>query len=166
MMKDKKCNFLTFYCFFSRNVRQTWITSVRHGTPKWISSPQNGPFWKCWTLYFSGLQSGPFHVQPMSHTTQSLLAQQFYNLLQKVMNQKNTNMKGNLLRGIDNCSGIWYKGLRLPWTTSFSDNFSFISTSEKQTILRSILAVYGFHSENNFWECNFEPLCCLIKMCY
>merc|ERR1712008_79801 len=29
----------------------------------------------------------------MSHTTQSLLAQQFYNPLQKVMNQKNSNMK-------------------------------------------------------------------------
>ena len=100
-------NFLTFNCFvFSRNVRQTWITSVRHGTPKWISCPQNGPSWKCWTLYFCGLQSGPFHVQPMSHTTQSLLAQQFYNPLQKVMNQKNTNMKGNLFRGIDNCSEI------------------------------------------------------------
>ena len=28
------------------------------------------------------------------------------------------------LWGIDNCSSAWYKGLRVPWTTSFSNNFS------------------------------------------
>ena len=28
------------------------------------------------------------------------------------------------LWGIDNCSGAWYKGLRVPWKTSFSNNFS------------------------------------------
>ena len=118
-MNDKNFIFNILLFCFSRNVRQTWITSVRHGTPKWISSPQNGLFWKCWTSYFSGLQSGPFHVQPMSHTTQSLLAQQFYNPLQKVMNQKNSNMKGNLLRGIDNCSGNWFKGLMPCLSTGF-----------------------------------------------
>ena len=26
--------------------------------------------------------------------------------------------------GIDNCSGVWFKGLRAPWTTSFNNNFS------------------------------------------
>ena len=34
---------------------------------------------------------------------------------------------GNLLRGINNCSGLWYKGLRVPWTISFKVDFFFTS---------------------------------------
>ena len=40
--------------------------------------------------------------------------------------------EGNLSRGIDNCSVTWYKGLRVPWTASFSNNF-YLFQLEKTT---------------------------------
>ena len=31
--------------------------------------------------------------------------------------------QGNLLKGIDNCLGAWYKGIGTLWTTSYSNIF-------------------------------------------
>ena len=56
---------------------------------------------------------------------------------------------GNLIkRGIDNYSGAWYKGLRVLWTTSFSNFFLYFNLKKDQIML----AIFGFHSENIFWR--------------
>ena len=44
--------------------------------------------------------------------------------------------KGNLFRGIDICSGAALKGVRPPWTTSFSDKFSLFQCSQVNLIYK------------------------------
>jgi hypothetical protein len=51
--------------------------------------------------------------------------------------------------GIDNCSGAWYSGLRVIWTTSSINKFSLFQPFQ---LFQTMLAIYGFHSENNFWK--------------
>jgi hypothetical protein len=44
------------------------------------------------------------------------------------------NDEGNLSRGIDNCSGAWYKGVRVSCTSRFSNNFSLSQLEKKSAI--------------------------------
>ena len=54
-------------------------------------------------------------------------------------------IQGNLLKGIDNCSCRAHKTVRLiNLEARFSDNFYNFQ------LLQTTLAIYGFHSENNF----------------
>ena len=56
---------------------------------------------------------------------------------------------------------IEIQGIRVPWTTASSNNFSLFK------LLQTILGMYGFHSENDFCRnCNFEPFCYFLKVCY
>ena len=63
--------------------------------------------------------------------------------------------KGDLLRGFDNCSGAWYKGLKVLWTTSFSNNFLYFDLNRNPIFtndLANYLCMYGFYSESTFWK--------------
>ena len=49
----------------------------------------------------------------------------------------------DLSRGIDNCSGAWYKGLRVLWTTSFSNNVSWLQIEKRtKTFCKKVRHMY------------------------
>ena len=52
----------------------------------------------------------------------------------------------NLLRGIDIWSSAAYKAQKSPFDNSFSNSFSLVQ------LLQTMLTIYGFHSENDFWK--------------
>ena len=62
-----------------------------------------------------------------------------------------------ILRGIGNCLGVWYNGLRVPWKRS--NNFSLFQLEKTQFLQKKcLLTIYGFHSENIFWEKDIKKL--------
>ena len=59
--------------------------------------------------------------------------------------------QGNLLKGIDNCLGAWYKGIGTLWTTSYSNIFFLfqLEKTNKKTFAVHILLPL---KENIFWK--------------
>ena len=53
--------------------------------------------------------------------------------------------QGNLLKGIDNCLGAWYKGIGVLWTTSYGNTFFPFSLEIQKKCLPYI---YCCHYEN------------------
>ena len=49
--------------------------------------------------------------------------------------------QGNLLRGIDNFSGVWYKGLKVPWTLQDSETIFHYFNLKKQHFLQKMFDI-------------------------
>ena len=64
--------------------------------------------------------------------------------------QQGPVLPGNLLRGIDIWSGAADKAQISPFDNSFSNFSSLCQFLQKFQLLQTMLAKYGFHSENNF----------------
>ena len=62
--------------------------------------------------------------------------------------------QGYLLKGINDCSGVALKAVRLLLTTNFSHNFSLLQLLDFFQLLQTMLVKYGFNSESFFWEKN------------
>ena len=66
--------------------------------------------------------------------------------------------QGNILTGIVNCqmvgcgSILWYKDQNSPFDNSFSNIFLDFNLKQKTVFTNNFVAMYGFHSENNFGE--------------
>jgi hypothetical protein len=55
---------------------------------------------------------------------------------------------------------VWHKDTKLPLTTVSVTNFLYFNLYKKTSFLKTMLAMYGFYSENIFWKnlTIFEPL--------
>ena len=69
-------------------------------------------------------------------------------------------VEGNLLGCVVNHLVAWYKGLRVVWSTSFSNKFSLFKLEKR---IQKMFAIHGFHSENIFWKKSYIKKCNFVK---
>ena len=68
---------------------------------------------------------------------------------------KSYTERGNLLRGIVNWSGT---GRSVSLTAVSVTIFHYLNLKQKNIFFKTMLAIYGFHSENIFYKKNFNRL--------